>query len=136
MIFQHDIHFITQPRHLGWSFYPNERFFIRKFGMSDITGRELRLEETHIFQQSISSESPDIHLHVRDYHRLCRGEKLVNMCKMIINNQSVQNYLKETFQNFIEKKTIEGFCELRKNDDPWLLLAPVKVITYFGVEYF
>ena len=49
--------------------------------MSNITGRELRLEEARVFQQSISSESPDFHMHIRDYHRLCRGEKIVNMSK-------------------------------------------------------
>ena len=25
------------------------------------------------------------------------------------------------------KPSYNGFCELRKNDDPWLFLAPVKV---------
>ena len=43
-----------------------------------MTARQLREEETEVFKQSVSSESPDYHLHVRDYHRLCRGEKIVS----------------------------------------------------------
>ena len=63
----------------GWDVVPNEQFLIRKFKNSpDKTARQLREEETEVFKQSVSSEAPDYHLHVRDYHRLCRGEKIVS----------------------------------------------------------
>ena len=64
---------------VGWDNVPNEQFLIRKFEDSpNMTARQLREEETKVFKQSVSSESPDYHLHVRDYHRLCRGEKIVS----------------------------------------------------------
>ena len=67
------------PNLAGWDNVPNEQFLIRKFKDSpDMTARQLREEETKVFKQSVSSESPDYHLHVRDYHRLCRGEKIVS----------------------------------------------------------
>ena len=64
---------------VSWSEYPNEEFFIRKFeSNSQITGRQLRLEEIEIFKESVSTSKSSHHLHVRDYHRLCRGEKIVS----------------------------------------------------------
>ena len=67
------------PNIVGWDNVPNEQFLIRKFeDRPDMTARQLREEETKVFKQSVSSESPDYHLHVRDYHRLCRGEKIVS----------------------------------------------------------
>ena len=63
----------------GYGQLPNEQFLIRKFEDSpEMTARQLREEETEVFKKSLSSDSPDYHLHIRDYHRLCRGEKIVS----------------------------------------------------------
>lgn len=63
----------------GYGQLPNEQFLIRKFEDNpEMTARQLREEETEVFKKSLSSDSPDYHLHIRDYHRLCRGEKIVS----------------------------------------------------------
>ena len=35
------------------------------------------------------------------------------------------------FQIFKNQQAFEGYCELRTNNDPWLMLAPAKVRQYF-----
>lgn len=101
----HDQYF-QPPTFGGWSTHPNERFFISRFETknSTVTGTALRLEENQVFQKQFSSDSLDYHMHIRDYHRLCRGEKLI----------------------FPNKPQFNGYCELRHHGDPWLILAPAK----------
>ena len=100
---EHDKYF-QPPTFGGWSTHPNEHFFISKFEAKNKTGTELRAEENQVFQKRFSSDSLDYHMHIRDYHRLCRGEKL----------------------NFPNKPRFIGYCQLRHYGDPWLILAPAK----------
>ena len=80
IIFQHDERFIPPNPGDGWSTYPNEHFFIRKFNNDiSLSGKKLRQEEWEQFRQRYSSESPMFHHHIRDYHTVCRGEKLVSL---------------------------------------------------------
>ena len=102
---QHDEHFIPPTPGDGWSTYPNEHFFIRKFNNDfSLTGKKLRQEEWEQFRHRYSSELPMLHHHIRDYHTVCRGEKLM----------------------FKNQQAFQGYCELRTNNDPWLMLAPAK----------
>ena len=69
-----------------------------------MTGKKLRQEEWEQFRHRYSSELPMLHHHIRDYHTVCRGEKLM----------------------FKNQQAFQGYCELRTNNDPWLMLAPAK----------
>ena len=104
---KHDEYF--RPATIGaWSTHPNEHFFIKKFGNdTSMTGRQLRLEEEEEFQSRYSSTAPDWHFHMRDYHRLCNGKKI---------------------QFDDGKPTFQGYCQLKTFEDPWLYLAPAKVV--------
>ena len=85
---QHDQNFVEPEQAVSWSKYPNEAFFIRKFE-KDIktTGRQMRIEESKIFRQRLSPPEPCAYNHsfgdlkpcIRNYIRLCRGEKLVGI---------------------------------------------------------
>ena len=87
-ILQHDLNFVKPEKTDSWSEYPNEAFFIRKFE-KDIkaTGRQMRIEESKIFRQRLSPPEPCAYNHgfgdlkpcIRNYIRLCRGEKLVGI---------------------------------------------------------
>ena len=75
----------------------NGQFFIRKFNGSDITAKQLRkLEEN---QEIFQRKFPSNEFNQKDIHQLCRGKKL---------------------SKFV------GYCEYRTNEDPWLLLLPLK----------
>ena len=80
---EHDLRFIGPTAGMGWSYYPNEQFFISKFG-NDLmkSGAQMRMEENEVFKHRYSSDQYGVNYHIRDYHRLCRGEKLVsaNFC--------------------------------------------------------
>ena len=79
MYFIENSHLDYGPNLDGWDMHPNEQFLIRKFEDSpDMSTRQLREEETEVFKQSVSSESLHLLPTIRDYHRLCRGEKIVN----------------------------------------------------------
>ena len=83
IIFQHDERFNPPNPGDGWSTYPNEHFFIRKFNNDiSLSGKKLRQEEWEQFRHRYSSENPMFHHHIRDYHTICRGEKLVSLPEM------------------------------------------------------
>lgn len=78
-ILQHDENFVAPLPGLGWSPHPNEHFFLRRFNnASTITGAQLRREEEKMFRLRYSAEESYYHMHIRDYHRLCRGDSIVN----------------------------------------------------------
>ena len=78
------------------SAYEDGQFFIRKFNGTDITTKQLRILEENQFQRKFPSEDWE---ELRQRNQLCRGEKI---------------------SNFV------GYCEYRTNNDPWLLLSPLK----------
>ena len=81
---KHDKFFKPPTDGDGWSTYPNEHFFVKRFEGTSISGKELRYLERDIFSRRFSSDNPAYHHHIRDYHTLCRGGKLV---RSISNNQ-------------------------------------------------
>ena len=78
------------------SAYEDGQFFIRIFNGTDITTKQLRILEENQFQRKFPSEDWE---ELRQRNQLCRGEKI---------------------SNFV------GYCEYRTNNDPWLLLSPLK----------
>ena len=80
--------------------------------------------ERDVFSKRFSSDNPTYHHHIRDYHTLCRGEKLV---KNLVAKWKINILISYIFQLFRGEKAFLGYCELRTNNDPWLKLAPIKV---------
>merc|ERR1711892_828592 len=84
---------------------PNEEFFIRKIGESS-TGIELRDEEAMKLETQVLDRKKDGWF-VHDFNALCRGEE-VNM-------------------NTTSSSTTDQRCHLTTNNDPYFILAPLKL---------
>ena len=80
---KHDKFFKPPTDGDSWSTYPNEHFFVKRFEGTSISGKELRYLERDIFSRRFSSDNPAYHHHIRDYHTLCRGGKLVRIFSFI-----------------------------------------------------
>ena len=137
---KHDENFQRPRPGLGWSEFPNERFFLRQFNNDKtITGRQLRLEEEEAFRLRYSSEEPFYHQHLRDFHRLCRGESIVSYvdviskirfciekerwsqeqillrCTFTLTQHAVRNKILEDFYRVASFKRTKGKYRLRRN---------------------
>ena len=64
----------------------------------------MRKFETETFRESFTSNDLMTDKHIRDYHRLCRGENL----------------------RFENRSNFNGFCQYWHQNDYWLMLGPAK----------
>lgn len=78
---EHDKEFQPMNDENGFSPFPNENFFIQKFSdfNETISSRKLRFKEHREFNQRYTSEGVQYDEQLRSFHKLCRGESVVEI---------------------------------------------------------